>query len=283
MTPTVLGLGALLLQGMIFAGVHQTGAAEKLTIVNGYAFVDVSINGRGPFRMMIDTGASSCWLTPEVAFAAGLTFDHRVVFTTMAGERLVPAASNARVRLGSEEAGSVEVLSLELDGVRTVSRGVDGVLGQSFLGRFVYMIDYRRKLFRLGDEAGEQVPSFTTEILAEQAQGTMVLPVGIEPGAGIWRLTLDTGSDALVMRCGAHCPQVRDSREGDRIMTNSGSRGVRRGFVDRITVGAVSIPRAEVALLDGPVSGFADGVLPANWFAAVYVDSARNLVRLAKW
>jgi hypothetical protein len=69
---------------------------------------------------------------------------------------------------------------------------------------------------------------------------------------------------------------------GDRIVTNSGSCAVRRGIVRRIRVGATVIPSAEAALVDGPVSGLEDGVLPANWFRAIYVDSERNVVRLGR-
>jgi hypothetical protein len=275
-------LGAMVLESAIFAAIPQTGAGEKLTIVNGYAFVDVSVGGRGPFRMMIDTGASSCSLTPKAARAARLTVDHQVALTTLAKERLVPAASNVPVRVGSVEAGGVEFLAMELDAVRTVDSRADGVLGQSFLSRLPYLIDYRRKFLWLGDEAGRQGGRLGTEIVAERAYGRMVLPVGMGPGSGRWRLALDSGASGLVMRCGGHCPQLWNARRGDAILTNSGACAVRRGIVRRVVVGTTIVRSVEAALLDGQALSFEDGVLPANWFSAVYVDSARNLVRLAK-
>ena len=219
-------LGAMLLESAVVAGIPPSRDGEKLTIVNGFAFVDVSIGGKGPFRMMIDTGATSCSLSPESAKAAGLVMDYRVVFP--------------------------------------------------------YLIDYRQKLLWLGDEAVRQAASLRTEIAAERADGRMVLPVGMESGGGRWRLTLDTGANALVIRCGARCPKLRDAHGGDRIVTNAGSCAVRRGIVHHVTVGTMIIPRAEAALVDGPVRASEDGVLPASWFSAVYVDSARNLVRL-RW
>jgi hypothetical protein len=82
------------------------------------------------------------------------------------------------------------------------------------------------------------------------------------------------------MRCGGHCPKLQDARSGDRIVTNSGTCTVRRGVVRQVSVGDIVFPKAVTALMDGAVSSLDEGLLPANWFSAVYVDSVRNVVRL---
>ncbi len=83
---------------VIAALVHMPGLAgeksgEPITLRDGLAFVTATINGRGPFRLLIDTGSGSCMLTPEAARKAGLVYDHRVVLTTFDGEKTIMAAS----------------------------------------------------------------------------------------------------------------------------------------------------------------------------------------------
>src|SRR5215472_2528939 len=121
---------------MLFAIlIHAVCAEEKLAVVDGYAFVQVRVNGKGPFRMLVDTGASSCTLSNEAATAAGLVYDHRVMVATAAGEHVLPAAGETRVQAGTVQASGVEMLAGPIDAVRQVDPNADGILGQSFLGR----------------------------------------------------------------------------------------------------------------------------------------------------
>src|SRR6185369_13992495 len=132
--------------------------------IDGYAFVQVSVNGQA-FRMLVDTGASSCALTPEAAQRAGLRYTHRVVVETPAGTRIVPAGE-ARMTVGTAQAVDAEILVQSIDGVRKVDPGVDGVLGQSFLGRFPYLIDYKKKRLLIGPEADERSATLGEPIAA---------------------------------------------------------------------------------------------------------------------
>jgi hypothetical protein len=231
--------------------------------------------------MMVDSGATSCSLTPEAARLAGLHPDHRVILTTMAGDLLVPAASDAQVRVGAAEADAVEVLTLDPEGVRAGVGRVDGVLGQSFLSRFPYLLDYEKRLLWLGDEADRQSRGLSREIQTERADGRLMLRVAIDQGAKSWWLTLDTGANAMVVWCGRRCPQLHGVKDDHLLVTNSGTSRVRQGKVRRVEVGARGFVEAQVALVDGETSeSREEGVLPANWFAAVYVDNARKVVRL---
>ncbi|HLK62495.1 MAG TPA: aspartyl protease family protein [Bryobacteraceae bacterium] len=272
-------MGALLLQNAAFLAEELAG--NRLTVVNGYAVIEVSIEGRGPFRMMLDTGAASCSLSPDAAKTAHLALDHRVVLTTIVGERVVPGASNAHLRIGTSEARGVEVLAMEPDAVRAAIGPVDGVLGQSFLSKFPYLIDYRDQRLWLGAAAVRRALDLPAEIGAERSEGRVVVPVAIGAGVGPWRLTLDSGATAIVLRCGGRCPKLRKARSGDRIVTNAGSSArVRHGMLPAVRVGDKVLEWAEAALIDGPASTSEDGVLPANWFSAVFVDPARSIVRL---
>lgn len=276
-------LGTMLLHGVMIAGVPQTPMGEKLTIIKGYLFLEVSINGQGMFRMMIDTGASSCSLTPQAARTAGLRLDHRVSLSTMGEERLVPATSDATVRVGSAEARGVEVLIVPLDGVRSVVRRVDGILGQNFLNHFVYLIDYRRKRLWLGEEATRRAMPMPSEILAERAQGRMVVPVVLARGTRPWKLIMDSGASDVMVRCGNACPPLLEIWDGSKVLTNAGNREVQSGLLEGIEVGGIRLVHVPVGMVEVPPKiGHADGVLPTRYFSAIYVDSANDRIRLTR-
>jgi len=274
---------AMCLETAALAGNPAVDSGEKVSIVNGFPVVDVWMNGRGPFRMLIDTGTSSCALSPKAARTAGLAFDSRVHLANISGEHLVPAARATRVRVGPIEAEGIEVLAQTIDAARRLDSKVDGLLGQSFLSRRPYLIDYRRRRIWFGEAATRQASRLGPAVHAESAYGRMVLPVEIEHGVRPWRLVLDSGAASLIVQCSTRCPHLSEVDAGARVITNSGERPARQGLLRRVQVGAVSMSRAPAVLVEAaPMSNQEDGVLPAAWFSAIYVDSGRGLVRLAK-
>lgn len=253
---------------------------EPLRLRAGMAFVDVRINGNGPFRMLVDTGTAACMLTPEAAKKAGLVFDHRSTLATLAGDKIVPGDSKAQVQVGPTSESKVEVVVTDLTAVRTLDRKADGVLGGSFLKRAAFLIDFARKRLWLGNKASERAERLPLAIRALESDGRTILPVMLEPGGRAWRLTLDSGASNLVVQCGQGCPPVHDVRNDNRLVTFIGDRPIVQGLLRHVEVGGYSLPPMEAALAEGHSSDWGDeGVFPAKRFSAVYVNDKQ--VRLA--
>ena len=66
------------------------------------------------------------------------------------------------------------------------------------------------------------------------------------------------------------------------LVTNAGAWTVQRGRMAALTVGGVTLHDVEVGVVEAPPPPQEDGLLPARLFSAVYVDSERNVVRLAR-
>ncbi len=270
----------ILLTGLGYA---TCSASENPAILmrDGFPFINATINGHGPFRMLIDTGAASCMLTPNAARKAGLAYNHRVILTSLGGEKIIPAASNNRVEVGAGEESGVDIVVIELPQVRMLDGRADGVLGQSFLGRSAYLIDYRSKRLWRGDEAIERADRLPIAVTAGQLHGRTVLPVTLEPGGRPWRLTLDSGATNLVVECSERCPQVGEIQQSGRLVTYVGERSVSHGRLRHVEIGGVTLSPVDAVLVDSKApDGEDDGVLPARWFSAVYVDG--RVVRLAQ-
>jgi hypothetical protein len=244
----------------------------KISLRQGFPFVDVIINGQGPFHMLLDTGADASLLTPQAAQRAGLRFNHRVILTTLAGEMIVPGDSENVIQIGSVEESGLTILALDLPAVRALTRDADGVLGQSFLSRAAYLLDYQKKRLWLGDEATQQASRLPHTVSATNTRGRTVIPVGLDPDGRTWQLALDSGSTNLIVDCSARCPRAWGVERDSRLVTHAGERAVSRGNLRQVALGDSTMPYTEAVLLEGiPPEGWDDGVLPARWFSAFYV------------
>src|SRR2546423_7014968 len=117
-------------------------AVVDFDLVRGLIVVDqVRVNGEGPFRFLVDTGAQSCAIAPALAQRLALRPEFRTLLSTASGERWAGGVP-VRLAIGTHEAADVEMLIFD-------TFGFDGVIGQSFLTRSNYLIDYdqRRLVF----------------------------------------------------------------------------------------------------------------------------------------
>jgi len=105
----------------------------------GRIWAPVRINGRGPFRLVLDTGASSSGVTAMVALALGLSTGDSppVVLRGVTGEATVPT-----IRVDTLSVGDLAVDSPILPIVPDALGGAEGVLGSEGLKNKRIFIDF---------------------------------------------------------------------------------------------------------------------------------------------
>lgn len=103
-------------------------------------YVDVLLNGKVHARMLVDTGASTTLIYKEAADKLALPPAARVggSLTKVADGRVVPASA---FRLESIAVGQSVVRGSVAAFVPVGGMGFDGLLGMSFLGRFIARVD----------------------------------------------------------------------------------------------------------------------------------------------
>jgi predicted aspartyl protease len=106
----------------------------------GRIWAPVLINGRGPFRLVLDTGASSSGVTAMVALALGIPTDAspHVMLRGVTGSADVPA-----IRVDTLTVGDLAVDSALLPIVPDALGGAEGVLGSDGLKNKRIFIDFR--------------------------------------------------------------------------------------------------------------------------------------------
>lgn len=140
----------------------------------GRIWAPVFINGRGPFRMVLDTGASDSAITAPVATVLGLvpSPSHLVLVQGVAGSAIVPT-----VQVDSLSVGDLDVTSATLPIVVDALGGAEGVLGTAGFSDKRIDIDFLHDRITIVRSHGQHAPiGFITLPLERSGPGLLMVP-----------------------------------------------------------------------------------------------------------
>lgn len=167
--------------------------------------VPVHLNGSGPYRLHLDTGASTTTLTERLARNLGLSTykGSRSQARGLGGGIPVEYALVDTLRVGEMDLGSQEVYVLDLDKVMRRSGGTDGVLGHSTLKDYMLGLNYRERRLELAHPEGPKGALTVAEqewADFEYAEDShlVTMPTTIN-GSGPFPLVVDTGAGSTVL------------------------------------------------------------------------------------
>ena len=156
-------------------------------------FTEVTINGQGPYRFLIDTGATQTVVSEKLATKLGLK---KIATNIMHGVGGDGKLDSPIFRADSLKIGDVTVKNLPLGTLSNpiLDQILDGIIGTPMLSDFVITIDYPRsriELAKKGPETGTVVPvwCFSGLLLAR------VEVNGQHPG----NFLIDTGADTTML------------------------------------------------------------------------------------
>ena len=139
----------------------------------GRIWAPVFINGRGPFRMVLDTGASDSAITAPVALALGLvpSPSQLVLVQGVAGSAIVPT-----VQVDSLTVGDLDVTSATLPIVADALGGAEGVLGIAGFSDKRIDIDFLHDRITIVRSHGQHAPiGFITLPLERSGPGLLMV------------------------------------------------------------------------------------------------------------
>lgn len=253
---------------------QPTGILPFALAAEGAIVVPVKVQGQGPFRFLLDTGASQSVITDRLAARLGLEPASQTVLLTASGGRTARSVTAVpAMEVGPLHAVNVMATILPSDQLG-LSRPIDGILGQNVLAAAVYTIDYRRKVIEWHSGTREVAG---TRLAVEVRQGRLLVVVPSRSIKGRpLRFVPDSGSDGLVLfaRDGRELPPMTPLAMS-LLRTVSGQQLVRRVRLDGFAAGdlrldglsAVLVPRSDTDFLDG------DGLLPLHIFSAVTLNA----------
>jgi len=158
----------------------------------GRIVAPVEINGRGPFRFILDTGANRSAMSAATAEALGLVADEdsKVSVHGITGSAVLPAVKVQTFRVGELlfERQRLPVLPSAVFG------GVDGILGIDVLQSARVEVDFARDTVTIRRSSGKRAPAGYLVVPATLKHGGLLLVEG-KVGKVSVKAILDTGAE----------------------------------------------------------------------------------------
>src|SRR4051794_3963035 len=147
------------------------GQDVKARAVDTRLSVDVLVNGRGPYRFVVDSGADTSAVGLRIAHDLQLPLGEPAIVNGMTSRDLVD-----RVKVGELTLGPSTVRNLELPALRELDLGGDGLVGIDALVQQRLMMDFERHLIKVED-ASVPVKIMPGDIVitAKRRRGQLIL------------------------------------------------------------------------------------------------------------
>jgi hypothetical protein len=131
------------------AGFRDAGTPFDTGPGGAFVLLPARINGRGPFRVLLDSGASSSVVSPTLAKDLGIR-GQPVEAIGVGGSSVASLGVLESLEVAGHVMTNVSAAVVDVFGYTSQAAGVpiDAILGYSFLKEFHVVIDYpRRRLF----------------------------------------------------------------------------------------------------------------------------------------
>jgi hypothetical protein len=244
--------------------------------------VEVRLNGRGPFKLLLDTGSTHSAISADLANALGAIPVGRTVVTSPIGDSVRTIVRLNRFEIGPTVTGNVLASVIPAEAAGRM-RGFQGLIGQDVLATRRYTIDFRgRRLIW-----NEQRAAAAGQALPLELDGGRVL-VRLAQRAMVLRLVPDSAAEGVVLFRHRDLPLPAWSAGGAEVevATLLERRSVQRVTLRELRVGTSILLRLPAIVVAGENNGRAepddsplcDGLLPLHLFERVTFDGPRRLM-----
>jgi predicted aspartyl protease len=184
----------------------------------GRIVAPVMINGRGPFRMLVDTGASRTTLSPELAQILGLegSPEQTVLLNGVTGAAHVPYVNVSRIQAGDFVLHDTATPIIHAP----IMAGAQGILGVAAFKNERILVDFKRDRIEISRSRLYEKPMPGTVSMPAHRVAGGLFAIDAYVGRVKTRIVVDTGGertlgnlalrDAIFRRKGA--PEVRTTR-----------------------------------------------------------------------
>jgi predicted aspartyl protease len=176
----------------------------------GRIWAPVVINGKGPYRLVLDTGATTSAIIPSVANNLGIPIEES---TKLKLNGVTGSAMVSFVTAQQMEVGELLMENVRLPVVPDVFGGAQGVLGGSGLRDKHILIDFRKDLIRISHSQGKRAPPGYTRVPLTFSR--LQLPMfNLRIGSVRTKAVLDTGAQQTLGNQSLREALVRRARKG---------------------------------------------------------------------
>jgi predicted aspartyl protease len=221
----------------------------------GRIWAPVLINGQGPFRLVLDTGASKSALLPRVARALNIPMQPAM----MRLHGVTGSTDVSTVAINQLEVGELLMGATTLPIVPDVFGGADGVLGNEALGDKRIYIDFRRDFIEIMMSRSERPGMGMSKIPLKLTRGKL-LAFRTRIGSVATTAVIDTGAQRTIGNQALRTALNRRGRTADQEEIVGVTLDVAKGD---------NIPTPPIAFGNATISGvrvtFTDTAIFEHW------------------
>jgi predicted aspartyl protease len=242
----------------------------------GGIILPVLLNGEGPFKMLLDTGATHSAITEDLAAALGAKVIARTNVISPAGARLRPIVAIDSLMIGPVKV-DVILPSVAPSDAFDPKGEIKGLIGQDVLASLRYTIDFKRRVIEWHEQSPRPIGT-RLRLSFEHGRFLVTLP---QRGEAL-RLVPDSGAGGLVLfASGRGMVDLLDTGRTVELRTGAGGRSGRVMRIPALRIGDRTLRDVDAVSIGGethPAAG--DGLLPLHLFGRVTFDGPSRLLIL---
>jgi hypothetical protein len=223
-------------------------AARK---VNTRLSVEVRVNGRGPYRFVVDSGADTSVVGLRIARDLQLPLGAPAILNSITARSIVD-----RVRVAELNLGPSTIRNLQLPALREQDLGGDGMIGIDALVQQRLMMDFEKRLIKVED-ASRPVRSLPGDIIVtgRLRRGQLIL-TQVRANRLPLDAIIDTGSEITIGNRALRDKLIRRSPDKFWKVSATGVTGVtvelELAMVSQLQLGPITLTNVPVAFADVP-------------------------------
>jgi predicted aspartyl protease len=208
----------------------------------------VSIDGKGPYRFVVDTGSQATVLSTAVANDLQLQRGPDVQIVGVAGRRRAETAWIAHLQFGRQSISPVRAPLLEREHM-----GADGIVGTDSLQGRQVLSDFAGGRIAIENNAAERSDGYEIVVKARRKLGRLIVTTARIDGVPV-DVLVDSGASAAVgNRALQEALRLQNGTASALLGVTGDVLSAQVGTARRLTIGGMAITGVSVAYADAPV------------------------------
>lgn len=213
--------------------------------------VEVQVNGRGPYRFIVDSGADTSVVGLKIARELELPLGRPAILNGMTSRDIVD-----RVKVAELSFGPTTVRDLELPALREEDVGGEGMIGIDALVQQRLLMDFEDRLIKVEDARVRYRPQpGEIVVTARRYRGQLILTHVRAAGLPL-DAVIDTGTQVTIGNLALRDKLIKGNRDKFVTIPIIGVTGVRAELqmakIGELQIGPINIADVPIAFADVP-------------------------------
>ena len=228
------------------------GADVKAHEVSTRLNVEVQVNGRGPYRFVVDSGADTSAVGLRIARDLQLPLGTPAVLNGMTSRNIVD-----RVKIAQLDLGPSIIRDLEVPALREGDLGGDGLVGIDALVHQRLMMDFEKRLIKVEDARKPMKYSPGDIVITARRQRGQLILTEVKASHFPLDAVIDTGSEITIGNLALRDKLLRRAGrdkfwEVEAIGVTGVSTKLQLARIDELQLGPVVLRDVPIAFADVP-------------------------------